>query len=1289
MAESETTERKLEDRVRGGTADSELDREITDLIFRDDLTGLYNRRFLRELFANEVDWSEENPSPFSILMIDVDHFKQINYTYGHLCGDHVLVHVSQLLRASFRRTDVVIRYAGDEFIVVLPTTDKDTAFMLADRTRKRVAGFKYLHEDGNVEIAVDMSIGVASFPIDASGSTALIEQADRALYASKRAGRGMVSRATEGPSEFMSGVDVLRMFPCPELVGRKDIMARVVEHLPGLDPMPPSLVVFAGGQGVGKTRILAEIVKITHHEGITCLLERCSEANAVVPYQTMVELISQFASNHIREVMTILHDGPVEEMLCLAETIPQIATGLPEDTPSLELSNHEKRHILFNGLTNLLAAISRVRPIAILLDEFHNIDQGSLMVLANLQKNEDVRVGMFGAVPFESLEHPTVRELPLGDALASEGDAVRLVELQVSALGKEDVSEMMDALFVGRDPDDAFDEALYRASNGNPLYIEETLKDMATRGLIQMQDGRWQIAPFEEAEPPTSLDEAIREHLHKLDTETADVVASAAVIGSNFRLDVLQDITGRNEGYTLDILDRAMRASVVAPFDYDDVDQIRFVSSRVQQVSYGEQSEERRRSLHAEIARAEERKHKDDIDGVAAKLAYHFQRSDTPEKAERYEKRVRARAKRIFNLSEAVAYTEKKLATKLREGTDPLSPPAFKQIGRLFDDLCAAFDARRKQPVGSAPVVNATRAICQSLKPLLAETGVITIADKGQGLMINTVPLDLAQYGSTGKTFWDTLVRHNGSGLTIAQGVDEREIDVFLSALAEGSEVFVGLLWAAWLGENDVTHLYVDQLVRSARIIKDAGAPRAREEEPTDVLDEEAPSEQPPAEAEAPPGAEQAQAAAAPETASAEAPTKEPEIVREVFYGMEDEVLSREQVGQFSKTLRTALLKSDIPVLDGFADRVGRRLEGGGPEVQLQALELVGNGMRQAAAMGNLFFVGKLYNAIFHALNEVKDQRLFGMLVDLGCEAALNAIKWGDYEIAKKLIWAFQKFRRPGVSGSPGSRQAELGLEKLAKSDAFGLLLADIASGDPQRQNAAASLLIGFGTVAVPSLVLIIRDSDDFRTRKIAADVLKESGSEACRQLLAQLTPSSPAEQYVRILSVLDSISSNVRADVSSMLYHPEERVRRDAVRVFSRLPRHQAREHLVELAKSDDSTVVSTALAGLGDLAWPAVAAELAHVFPTLRSETLQQECCVALGKTQNPEAVPLLAKILRSMGFLGRFGGKSPELRAAAAWALGMIGTGDAIEVLRRHASDRSSSVRAAVQQALQRLQ
>ncbi|NOZ21320.1 MAG: diguanylate cyclase [Planctomycetes bacterium] len=1287
MSESDTRPRRLEDRVRGGPADVELSREITDLIYRDDLTGLFNRRHLREVLTTEVDWGSTNPTPFSILMIDVDYFKQINDTYGHLCGDHVLVHVSQLLRASFRRTDIIIRYAGDEFIVVLPATDKDTAFMLADRTRKRVAGFKYLHEDGSVEITVDMSIGVATFPIDARSAEDLIEKADRALYASKRAGRGMVSRATEGPADTLAGDEVLRLFPCNELVGREEVMEQIMAYLPSAEPRPPTLVVFEGGPGVGKTRILTEIVKLTHHEGITCLLERCTEANAVVPYQALVELITQFASTHIRELMSLLKEGSEEEMLCLAEVVPEISAALSEGAQPLSMSASQKRLILFNALRDLFATLSRSRPIAILLDEFHNIDQGSLMVLGSLEKQENVRIGMFGAMPFESLGDPLLKHFPIGDFLDLKGRPERIVELKIEPLTRPDVTHMISSLFEGREPDDAFDEAVFRASHGNPLYIEEMLKDMASRDLITMKGGRWQIAPFEQAAPPDSLDDAILNHLRKLDPETADVVASAAVIGSNFRVDVLQDITGRNEGYTLEILDKAMRASVVAPFSGDPDDEIKFVSDRVRVVSYDDTPEETRKTLHAQVAESEERKHKDNPDRVAAMLAYHFRRADRQEKAKKYETRVRTRAQSIFNMSEAVTYTEKKLATKIREGTQPLSGPSLKRLGQIFGHFHEALEARRLNSPGAAPVVNATRTIWQGLTPILAEVGTVTVAQKEQDLLVNTAPMDITQWGEKAADFWDNLLRHNGEGLTIVREVDEREIDVFLAALSEGSEVYVGLLWAAWLGENDVSHLYVDQRVRSGRIIKEskpAMGPPVRKEREEAVDEEEAEEKEKPEQ-------QKVIQRETRRTAEAAAPTQEegePNVVRDIFYGGGEDLLPKEQTAQFSKTLKTALLKNDEAVLTALAGRLAERLVSPSLEVELQATDLVADAMRQAIAIGSATFVADIENAIFDALNEVRDPRVFGILVELGCEGALNAIKRADYTNAKKLIWAFQRFRKPGFSGSPGSRQAELGLEKLARSDAFGLLLADISSGDSNRQNAATALLIGFGTVAIPALVALIRDTDDFRTRKIAADILRESGAEAPRQLLAQLTPSSPAEHYVRILSVLDTVSGDVRTDVDAMLHHPDEQIRRGAVKVFARLPRQQARESLVELAYSDDPALVSSAISALGDMAWPAVAAELAHLLPSLKSDVHQHECCVALGKTRNPEAVPILAKVLRSRGFLGRFGGEKPEVRAAAAWALGQIGTEEAIRALQRSANDRDPTVRAAVHQALQRL-
>ena len=162
---------------------------------RDPLTGFFNHRFLHERMGEEVVRAQRNKRPLSVLMLDLDDFKLVNDTFGHLFGDRVLTWAAELIRATLRASDVPARYGGDEFAVILPETDADEAERAAERIRDAFRDQPFIGEQrGPVPIAA--SIGAATFPADGRTATELIASADRALYRVKRDGR--VGRTT-GP----------------------------------------------------------------------------------------------------------------------------------------------------------------------------------------------------------------------------------------------------------------------------------------------------------------------------------------------------------------------------------------------------------------------------------------------------------------------------------------------------------------------------------------------------------------------------------------------------------------------------------------------------------------------------------------------------------------------------------------------------------------------------------------------------------------------------------------------------------------------------------------------------------------------------------------------------------------------------------------------------------------------------------------------------------------------------------------------------------------------------------
>lgn len=168
----------------------ELHLRLQEQVIRDPLTGLYNRRYLDETLERELARARRDGYPITLAMIDLDHFKLVNDTYGHKAGDEVLKDLGALLEAQAREGDIPCRYGGEEFVLVFPRMTLDVARQRAEQWREAFAGRKTRH--GELEIAVTMSVGLASYPEHGATAEALVECADQALYRAKAAGRNRV-----------------------------------------------------------------------------------------------------------------------------------------------------------------------------------------------------------------------------------------------------------------------------------------------------------------------------------------------------------------------------------------------------------------------------------------------------------------------------------------------------------------------------------------------------------------------------------------------------------------------------------------------------------------------------------------------------------------------------------------------------------------------------------------------------------------------------------------------------------------------------------------------------------------------------------------------------------------------------------------------------------------------------------------------------------------------------------------------------------------------------------------
>lgn len=169
------------------------------LTFTDDLTALYNSRFMRLYLDREIKRCRRTHASLSLLFMDLDGFKGVNDTHGHLAGSRTLTEVGEVLERTVRDADVLIRYGGDEFVILFPETALAGGLIIAERIRHAVGDTRFLSSMG-IEARISASIGIAAYPESADDARTLISCADRAMYQAKALGKDRVVAASPLPS---------------------------------------------------------------------------------------------------------------------------------------------------------------------------------------------------------------------------------------------------------------------------------------------------------------------------------------------------------------------------------------------------------------------------------------------------------------------------------------------------------------------------------------------------------------------------------------------------------------------------------------------------------------------------------------------------------------------------------------------------------------------------------------------------------------------------------------------------------------------------------------------------------------------------------------------------------------------------------------------------------------------------------------------------------------------------------------------------------------------------------
>ncbi len=622
---------------------------LRQLVIKDDLTELYNRRYFKERLREEKRRGDLQGLPFSLLILDVDHFKEVNDYFGHPTGDKVLVQVAKIISESVREIDISCRYAGDEFVVILPgALETETEGVI-----KRIVGNlnTYLWEEraGVGLPKLTCSVGYSCYPEDARELPQLIKRADHALYWAKNQGRDRWIRWKSGLAAGLVEKNRSRQDRTLEMVGRvreREKMMRLIERVESGSGCP---VLIEGEMGVGKSRLVQYALMILEHKGFEPLVVNCFKEMTSIPYFPLREVMSYLEDAFKEELSGVLKAVGTQHRLELSRFYPSLAEEcMTPDSHEKEPDSASEQYVLFESFLKIFTRLSRIKPLVVVVENVQWADFATRKLLNYLSRAiSSERILLLATRRTgrkSSLELAVEEETPVGDEI--------LETIELKNLSRVECDLLAEGLLGREDLPRRFLETLYKRTAGNPLFVEEMIKYLDREPDTTIEQGTGKA----EHSVPDNVAEMLKGQVDTIQEEKRSVLSMASVLGVEFGFDMLMLLTLKNEGYLLDVMDEAVKQRIIRSVAHPSEDRYTFVNPLFRQVLYEGINKRRRRNLHKQIGKYLEKYYQDRIEELYGDLALHFQQAGDRQKALEYTIRAGEKAKRLYANREAIHY---------------------------------------------------------------------------------------------------------------------------------------------------------------------------------------------------------------------------------------------------------------------------------------------------------------------------------------------------------------------------------------------------------------------------------------------------------------------------------------------------------------------------------------------------------------------------------------------------------------------------------------------------------